>query len=66
VLPNNLKDIFSKEKEEEKEEGFKKVKDDLHKKIIFNILVIESLIKKDKKLKAFVDKLRKAYPILDE
>ena len=65
-LPNNLKDIFSKEKEEEKEEGFKKVKDDLHKKIIFNILVIESLIKKDKKLKAFVDKLRKAYPILDE
>ena len=32
----------------------------------FNILVIESLIKKDKKMKAFVDKLKKAYKILEE
>ena len=65
-LPKDLMEIFSKENEEEKEEIFKNVNDDLHKKIIFNILVIESLIKKDKKMKAFVDKLKKAYKILEE
>ena len=65
-LPKDLVEILKKENEEEKEEIFKTTKDDLHKKIIFNILVIESLIKKDKKMKAFVDKIRKAYSSVDE
>ena len=65
-LPKDLVEILGKEKEEEKEEIFMKTKEDLHKKIIFNIIVIESLIKKDKKMKAFVDKIKKTYPLLDE
>ena len=65
-LPKDLVEILKKETEEEKEEIFKKTKEDLHKKIIFNIIVIESLIKKDKKMKAFVDKIRKTYSSVDE
>ena len=65
-LPKDLVEILKKEKEEEKEELIKNEKDDLHKKVMFNILVIESLIKKDKKMKIFVDKIRKNYPTLDE
>jgi len=65
-LPKDLTEILEKGKDEEKEEIFKTKKEDLHKKIIFNILVIESLIKKDKKMKSFVDKIRKTYPLLDE
>ena len=65
-LPEDLIEILKKEKEEEKEELIKNEKHDLHKKVMFNILVIESLIKKDKKMKIFVDKIRKNYPILDE
>ena len=65
-LPKDLAEILEKGKDEEKEEIFKTKKEDLHKKIIFNILVIESLIKKDKKMKSFVDKIRKTYPLLDE
>ena len=61
-----MTEILEKGKDEEKEEIFKTKKEDLHKKIIFNILVIESLIKKDKKMKSFVDKIRKTYPLLDE
>ena len=65
-LPKDLTEILEKGKDEEKEEIFKTKKEDLHKKIIFNILVIESIIKKDKKMKSFVDKIRKTYPLLDE
>ena len=65
-LPKDLVEILDKENEEEKEEYFKNLKDDLYKKIIFNILVIESHIKKNKKLKSFVDKLKKTYPILED
>ena len=57
-LPKDLVEILKKETEEEKEEIFELTKNDLHKKIIFNILVIESLIKKDKKMKAFIDILQ--------
>ena len=65
-LPKDLLEILEKNSDEEKEEIFKKTKEDLHKKIIFNILVIESLIKKDKKMKAFVDKIRKNYSVVEE
>ena len=65
-LPKDLIEILKKEKEEEKEEVFKNIKEDLHRQIVFNILVIESLIKKDKKMKSFVDKIKKNYPLLDE
>ena len=65
-LPKDLMEIIEKEKEEEKEELYKKEKDEHHKVIIINILTIESLIKNDKKLKAFVDKLKKNYPLLGD
>ena len=42
------------------------IEDDTQKKIIFNVLIIESLIKKDKNLKSFVDKLRNKFPLIDE
>ena len=64
-MPKDLVEILKKKTDEEKEEVFKKTKEDLHKKIIFNILAIESLIKKDKKMKAFVDKIKKTYQMLD-
>ena len=60
-LPKDLLEILNKKSDEEKEEVFRKTKEDLHKKILFNILVIESLLKKDKKMKAFVDKIKKTY-----
>jgi hypothetical protein len=65
-LPKDLMEIIEKEKEEEQEELYKKEKDEHHKVIIINILTIESLIKNDKKLKAFVDKLNKTYPLLSD
>ena len=65
-LPKDLMEIIEKEKEEEQEELYKKEKDEHHKVIIINILTIESLIKNDKKLKAFVDKLNKNYPLLGD
>ena len=65
-LPKDLMEIVEKEKEEEQEELYKKEKDEHHKVIIINILTIESLIKNDKKLKAFVDKLNKNYPLLGD
>ena len=65
-LSEDLLEILKKEKEEEKEEVIRNEKDDLNKKIMFNILVIESLIKKDKKLKILVDKIKKNFPIVDE
>ena len=65
-LPKDLLEIVEKEKEEEKEELYKKEKDEHHKTIMINILAIEGLIKNDKKLKAFVDKLKKNYPLLGD
>ena len=65
-LSKDLVEILEKNTDDEKEIIFKNVKEDLHKVIIFNILVIESLIKKDKKMMAFVDKIKKAYPSLKE
>lgn len=65
-LPEDLKEILKKENEDEKEELIKNEKDDYHVKTMFNILVIESLIKKDKKMKAFVEKIKKKYPTLEE
>jgi hypothetical protein len=65
-LSKDLVEILEKESEEDMEEIFKNIKDELHKKIVFNILVIEGLMKNDKKLKAFVDKLRKNFPTVDE
>ena len=64
-LQKDLVEILEKENEEEKDKLFKDIKDDVYKKIIFNILTIESLIKKSKKLKAFVDKLKETYPLLE-
>ena len=57
---------MEKKSEEEIEEIFKKTKEDLNKKIMYNILIIESLIKKDRKMKAFVDKIKKTFPIVEE
>ena len=65
-LPKDLVEILGKKSEDEIEEIFKKTKEDLHKKIMYNILVIESLIKKDRKMKAFVDKIKKNFPIVEE
>ena len=65
-LPEDLKEILKKENEDEKEQLIKDEKDDSHKITMFNIIVIESLIKKDRKMKAFVEKIKKSYPILDE
>lgn len=65
-LPKDLLEIIEKEKEEEKEELYKKEKNENHKTIMINILTIEGLIKNDKKLKAFVDKLKKNYPLLGD
>ena len=65
-LPKDLLEIVEKEKEEEKEELYKKEKDEHHKTIMINLLAIEGLIKNDKKLKAFVDKLKKNYPLLGD
>ena len=59
-------EILDKESEDDMEEIFKNIKDELNKKIVFNILVIEGLMKDNKNLKAFVDKLRKKYPTVDE
>ena len=59
-------EIIEKEKEDEMEELYKNEKDELHKTIMINILTIEGLIKNDKKLKAFVDKLKKNYPLLGD
>ena len=63
-LSKDLVEILEKESEDDMEEIFKNIKDDLHKKIVFNILVIEGLLENNKKLKAFVDKLRKNFPTL--
>ena len=65
-LSKDLVEILEKESEDDMEEIFKNIKDDLHKKIVFNILVIEGLLENNKKLKAFVDKLRKNFPTADE
>ena len=65
-LPKNLGDIIEKESEEEKEKMILNINDDNQKKIVFNLIVIESLIKKDKNLKKFVDKLRNKFPLIDE
>ena len=65
-LPKDLVEILEKKSEEEIEEIFKKTKEDLNKKIMYNILIIESLIKKDRKMKAFVDKIKKTFPIVEE
>ena len=65
-LPKDLVEIIEKEKEDEMEELYKNEKDELHKTIMINILTIEGLIKNDKKLKAFVDKLKKNYPLLGD
>jgi len=65
-LPKDLLEIVEKEKEEEKEELYKKEKDEHHKTIMINLLAIEGLIKNDKKLKTFVDKLKKNYPLLGD
>ena len=65
-LSKDLVEILEKESENDMEEIFRNIKDELHKKIVFNILVIEGLMNNYKKLKAFVDKLRKNYPTVDE
>ena len=65
-LSKDLVEILEKESEDDMEEIFKNIKDELNKKIVFNILVIEGLMKDNKNLKAFVDKLRKKYPTVDE
>ena len=44
----------------------KELKDENHQKIVYNILVIESLINKDRNLKKFLQKLQKEIPLIDE
>ena len=65
-LSKDLVEILAKESEDDMEEIFKNIKDELNKKIVFNILVIEGLMTNNKNLKAFVDKLRKNFPTVDE
>ena len=65
-LPKKLLNIFEKESEDEKEKIILNIKDDIQKKIVFNTLVIESLIAKDKNLKNFVGKIKNKFPLIDE
>ena len=65
-LPKNLGNILEKENNEEKEKLLLDLKDDIPKKIVFNIIVIESLITKDKNIKNFVSKLKDKFPLIDE
>ena len=65
-LPKNLGNILEKDYDEEKEKMILDMKDDLQKKIVFNVIVIESLITKDKNIKNFVNKLKNKLPLIDE
>ena len=65
-LPKNLGNILEKDYDEEKEKIILDMKDDLQKKIVFNVIVIESLITKDKNIKNFVNKLKNKFPLIDE
>ena len=66
TLPKNLSNILEKESYEEKEKMILDMKDDIQKKILFNIFVIESLISKDKNIKNFITKLKNKFPLIDE
>ena len=65
-LPKNLGNILEKENEEEREKLILNLKDDMQKKIVFNVFVIESLITKEKNIKNFVEKLKSKFPLIDE
>ena len=65
-LPQNLGNILEKDNDEEKEKMILNLKDDIQKKIVFNVIVIESLITKDKNIKNFVNKLKNKFPSIDE
>ena len=65
-LPKNLGNILEKDYDEEKEKMILDMKDDLQKKIVFNVIAIESLITKDKNIKNFVNKLKNKLPLIDE
>ena len=58
--------ILEKDNDEEKEKMILNLKDDIQKKIVFNVIVIESLITKDKNIKNFVNKLKNKFPSIDE
>ena len=65
-LPQNFGNILEKDNDEEKEKMILNLKDDIQKKIVFNVIVIESLITKDKNIKNFVNKLKNKFPSIDE
>ena len=65
-LPQNLGNILEKDNDEEKEKLILNLKDDIQKKIVFNVIVIESLITRDKNIKNFVNKLKNKFPLIDE
>ena len=65
-LPENLGNILEKDNDEEKEKMILNLKDDIQKKIAFNVIVIESLITRDKNIKNFVNKLKNKFPLIDE
>ena len=66
TLPKNLSNILEKESYEEKDKMILDMKDDIQKKILFNIFVIDSLISKDKNIKNFITKLKNKFPLIDE
>ena len=66
TLPKNLSNILEKGSDEEKEKMISNISDEIQKKILFNIFVIESLITKDKNIKIFVTNLKSKFPLIDE
>ena len=66
TIPENLSNVIENKNQEEQEKMIKELKDENHQKIVYNILVIESLINKDRNLKKFLQKLQKEIPLIDE
>ncbi len=66
TIPENLSNVIENKNQEEQEKMIKELKDENHQKTVYNILVIESLINKDRNLKKFLQKLQKEIPLIDE
>jgi len=66
TIPENLSNVIENKNQEEQEKMIKELKDENHQKTVYNILVIESLINKDRNLKKFLQKLQKEMPLIDE
>ena len=66
TIPENLLNVIENKNQEEQEKMIKELKDENHQKTVYNILVIESLINKDRNLKKFLQKIQKEIPLIDE